>query len=154
MRSEGGRERGEVGQRADSASIKADAEGGREGGREVVWTDGTGGEDERRAGVVDVDAAFVVVGWEGEGRDDVLLVKETHGGELPVAVSTQDKNDVGMEGVTVKEGSFLVLLCVLPWMPLCAAQSPPSGACSGAETAARGEARDKRSETCQGKHGQ
>jgi len=71
----GGRKRREIGQSADSASVKKNAEGGREGGREVVWPDGPGREDERRAAVIDVDAAFVVLVGEGEGRDDFLLVE-------------------------------------------------------------------------------
>lgn len=137
----GGRERGEIGQRADSASVESDAKRGREGGREVVWADGARREDEGRAGVVDVDAAFVVVVREGEGRDNFLLVKEAHGGELPVAVSTQDKDDVCTKGgVTARKGMSALLFCVF----LCAAQSPPSGTCPGEETAAaRGEAEEE-----------
>lgn len=70
-----------------------------------------------------------------------------------MAVSTQDKDDVRTECFTARKGMSILLF----WVFLCAAESPPSGACPGAETAARGEAeeedRGNSDRTRQGKRG-
>jgi hypothetical protein len=33
---------------------------------------------------------FMLVVGKGEGRDDCFLIEETHGRELPMAISSQD----------------------------------------------------------------